>query len=77
MDDFLANRYQRVALNVQVSKWAAVNVGVPQVSILPLLLFVIYINVLSNMNYHQILGLLQMTLFYFWLVRIRIYQLTF
>ena len=44
MEDFLANRYQKVVLNGQVSKWAAVNAGVPQESILGALLFLIYIN---------------------------------
>ena len=44
MEDFLANRYQRAVLNGQVSKWAAVNAGVPQCSILGPLLFLIYIN---------------------------------
>ena len=42
--DFLANRYQRVVLNGQFSKWTAVNVGIPQASILGPLLFLIYIN---------------------------------
>ena len=38
MEDFLSNRYQRVVLNVLVSKWDAVKAGVPQGSILgPLL----------------------------------------
>ena len=43
MEDFPANRYQRVVLNGQVSKWAAVNAGVPQGSILgPLFFFNLY-----------------------------------
>ena len=29
MEGFLPNRYQRVVLNEQVSKWTAVNAGVP------------------------------------------------
>ena len=48
MEDFLAYRYQRVVLNGQVSKWAAVNLGVPQGSIFDPLLFLIYVNDLSN-----------------------------
>ena len=44
MEEFLANRYQRVVLNGQVSKWAAANAGVPQGSILGPLLYLIYIN---------------------------------
>ena len=34
MEDFLVNQYRKVVLNGQVSRWAAVNAGVPQGSIL-------------------------------------------
>ena len=42
--DFLSNRKQGVVFNGQVSAWASVNAGVPQ----RLLLFLIYINFLSD-----------------------------
>ena len=48
LEDYLASRFQRIVLNGQVTKWAAVNVGVPQGSILSPLMFLIYINDLSN-----------------------------
>ena len=48
MQDFLKERKKRVVLNGQVSKWKNINTGVPQLSILAPLLFLIYINDLTE-----------------------------
>ena len=44
IQSFLDNKHQRVVLNGQASKWALVEAGVSQRSILALPLFLVYIN---------------------------------
>ena len=46
--DFLKLRKQRVVLNGQLSSWFNIKTGIPQGSILSPLLFLIYINELSD-----------------------------
>ena len=46
--DFPKNRKQRVVLNGRLSKWSNISARVPQVYILEPLLFLTYINDLSN-----------------------------
>ena len=41
---FLSDRHQRVVLNGQSLNWSHIKAGVPQGSILGLLLFLVYIN---------------------------------
>ena len=48
LEDFLSDRNQRIVLNGQRSCWADIRAGVPQGFILEPLLFLVYINDLSN-----------------------------
>ena len=44
IDSFLSDRFQRVLLNDQNSKWLQIKAGVPQGSVLVPLLFLVYID---------------------------------
>ena len=48
INSYLANRYQRVVLIEKCSKWSPITAGVPQGSVLGLLLFLVCVNDLAD-----------------------------
>ena len=65
LQDFLNERKQRVVLNGQVFTWGHINARVPQGSILGPLLFLIYIDDLTELASLPIQSYLQMILLSF------------
>ena len=50
--DYLSKSYKRVVINGQYSDWGSIKTGVPQRSVLCQLLFLIFINDITNTTMH-------------------------